>query len=150
MDTTEIITKLIAGSISPAEARDLIESRIADLKADRFTYCAYCGEEFTIDAGGTPEAVSEHIHNCPKHPIQDYKTEMERLELRLVECVTPDEAREAIAEAGKESFDEGYKLGIKEVVDYIGDYTKPFPNQKDWKLKLKEWGLALTQEGGTR
>ena len=45
-----------------------MEVRIADMKADRLTYCAYCGEEFPIDADGTPEAVSNHIHNCPKHP----------------------------------------------------------------------------------
>ena len=65
----------------------LMEARIADMKADRLTYCAYCGEEFPIDANGTPEAVSNHIHNCPKHPIQDYKAEMERLKEHLVKFV---------------------------------------------------------------
>jgi len=37
---------------------------------------------------------------------------------------------------------QGKAEGIKEVVEYIGDYTKPFPNQREWKLKLKEWGIV--------
>ena len=61
-----------------------LKARIADMKADRITYCAYCGAEFPIDAGGTPEAVSNHIHNCPNHPIQDYKAEIERLKAQIV------------------------------------------------------------------
>jgi len=64
-----------------------MEVRIADMKADRLTYCAYCGEEFPIDADGTPEAVSNHIHNCPKHPIQDYKVEIEQLKEQLAKFV---------------------------------------------------------------
>lgn len=54
------------------------EARIAALKADKFTYCAYCGEEFPIDSDGTPAAVSAHIQNCPKHPMQDYKRECQK------------------------------------------------------------------------
>lgn len=53
------------------------ENRIAQLKADRLTYCAYCGQEFPIDAEGTPTAVSEHIMTCLKHPIYQIKQEYE-------------------------------------------------------------------------
>ena len=60
-----------------------LKARIASMKADRLTYCAYCGEEFPIDSGGTPEAVSNHIHNCLNHPIQDYKAEIERLKVQI-------------------------------------------------------------------
>jgi len=35
----------------------------------------------------------------------------------------------------------GIQQGRKEVVDFIGGYDKPFPNQRDWKTKLKEWKL---------
>ena len=31
----------------------ILEERIAGLKADKFTYCAYCGEEFPIDSEST-------------------------------------------------------------------------------------------------
>lgn len=34
-----------------------------------------------------------------------------------------------------------YKQGIKEVVDWIGGFDKPFPTQREWKVKLKEWGI---------
>jgi len=64
-----------------------LNARITNIKADRLTYCAYCGEEFPMDAGGTPKAVSNHIHNCPKHPIQDYKAEIERLKAQLNKVV---------------------------------------------------------------
>lgn len=37
---------------------------------------------------------------------------------------------------------EAKQAGIKEVVEWIGDYDKPFPNQRDWKDKLKEWGIG--------
>jgi len=47
---------------------------------------------------------------------------------------------EVVAEAQAEL---SFKAGIKEVVDYIGDYTKPFPNQREWKAKLKEWGISV-------
>jgi len=56
---------------------DALEKRIADIKANRLTYCAYCGAEFPIDAGGTPKAVSEHILTCGKHPIHDLKVALE-------------------------------------------------------------------------
>lgn len=61
------------------------EKRIADLKADKTTYCAYCGKEFPVEAEGTVEAVSEHIHNCPLHPIQDYKAEFLKQKLAFVD-----------------------------------------------------------------
>uniref|UniRef100_A0A6M3K5Q5 Uncharacterized protein n=1 Tax=viral metagenome TaxID=1070528 RepID=A0A6M3K5Q5_9ZZZZ len=70
-----------------------LKARIADIKEDRITYCAYCGEEFPIDAGGTPDAVSSHIHNCPKHPIQDYKTEIADLKRDRIEAVKAERER---------------------------------------------------------
>ena len=45
-----------------------LKERITSIKADRLTYCA----------------VSNHIHNCPNHPIQDYKAEIERLKAQIV------------------------------------------------------------------
>ena len=53
----------------------LLKHRISELKANRLTYCAYCGEEFPIDAEGTPEAVSQHILTCEKHPIRQLRGE---------------------------------------------------------------------------
>lgn len=47
--------------------------------ADKFTYCAYCGKEFEIDKEGSNEEVSKHIHLCERHPIADYKAEIEKL-----------------------------------------------------------------------
>jgi len=44
-------------------------------------------------------------------------------------------------EVAKAQAEISFKAGIKEVVGYIGDYTKPFPNQREWKAKLKEWGI---------
>lgn len=75
----------------------LLETRLADLKADRLTYCAYCGEEFPLDAAGTPEAVTNHIHTCYKHPIQDYKAEIERLEAELAMFEPTQDMREQVA-----------------------------------------------------
>ena len=73
-----------------------LKARIADIKEDRLTYYAYCGEEFSIDAEGTPDAVSNHIHNCPKHPIQDYKTEIadlkEAVKVEIKEAMWDSEA----------------------------------------------------------
>jgi hypothetical protein len=73
---------------------------VADLKADRLTYCAYCGEEFPIDADGTPEAVSNHIQNCPKHPIQDYKAEIKRLKERLEKLIATSQEIMKFAQMG--------------------------------------------------
>lgn len=102
------------------------KDRIADLKADRLTYCAYCGEDFPIDAGGTPKAVSEHIHNCPKHPIQDYKAEIEQLQARIAEAVK----------------------AYKEFIEWIRDVE--LVGQDDWGLHCEAKFKALTsgtQEG---
>ena len=41
----------------------------------------------------------------------------------------------------KQNYKAGQIAGIKKVVEYLGDYTKPFPNQREWKSKLKEWGI---------
>ena len=38
-------------------------------------------------------------------------------------------------------FELGKREGVKEVVEWIGGYDKPFPNQREWKAKLKEWGI---------
>ena len=62
-----------------------LEARIAGLKADKFTYCAYCGEEFPIDAEGTPEAVSNHIRTCPKHPLSQARADTAREIIKDVE-----------------------------------------------------------------
>lgn len=53
---------------------------MAEDNTKKATYCAYCGDEFPLDADGTADAVSEHIQNCPKHPIQGYKKEIDRLD----------------------------------------------------------------------
>jgi len=42
-----------------------------------------------------------------------------------------------IEEAERSALEEGRR----EVVEFIGDYTKPFPNQRVWEAKLKEWDL---------
>ena len=50
------------------------EQEIIDLKKqieNRPTYCAYCG--FTVENDPDGSIISEHIHNCPKHPIAQYK-----------------------------------------------------------------------------
>ncbi len=55
-----------------------LTQRIADIKADKFTYCAYCGEEFPIDAEG--DVVGDHIQTCEKHPIAAYRARIAKLD----------------------------------------------------------------------
>ncbi|MDO9543246.1 MAG: hypothetical protein Q7J98_13140 [Kiritimatiellia bacterium] len=44
-----------------------------------FTYCAYCGESFEVDAPNLQEAISKHITTCVKHPMRQLETENVRL-----------------------------------------------------------------------
>ena len=56
-----------------AEAQKEIE------KKNSKTWCAYCGFEIDIDDEASTK-ISEHIMNCPKHPIRIYERHSEALE----------------------------------------------------------------------
>jgi hypothetical protein len=59
-----------------------IESALVESEAhDKFgfTYCAYCGERFVVDAPDSTEAVGAHIETCEKHPLRTAEAEIERL-----------------------------------------------------------------------
>ena len=64
---------------SNAELRAEVERLNTELAQQKTkTHCAYCGEDFLLDTV-TAEQVGEHIQNCPKHPIADYKEEISSL-----------------------------------------------------------------------
>jgi hypothetical protein len=50
--------------------------RRSQVKAERFhkdrvTFCAYCDASFPTDVDGATEAVTDHIYECPEHPMAD-------------------------------------------------------------------------------
>lgn len=44
-----------------------------------YTYCAYCGESFEIDAPASVDAISIHIKQCNKHPMRSVEAERDQL-----------------------------------------------------------------------
>ena len=81
----ELLNKLMGteGCWSACDYVDFIIQREKDLMdkalSTKFTYCAYCGEEFAINDGDAKDRVTKHIHECPKHPIADYKAKIVEL-----------------------------------------------------------------------
>lgn len=58
-----------------------LEGELAEMRRKyKFTYCAYCGQEFEIDAPNCAGAVGQHIRTCEKHPMR--RVEAERDEAR--------------------------------------------------------------------
>ena len=77
-----LITELITAGpgFSEEKDREIEKLRAYKEKIEHgFTYCAYCGKEFEIDGKYLTEEVAKHIHECEKHPIQNYKAETEKL-----------------------------------------------------------------------
>jgi len=103
------------------------EDKVANALSNKFTYCAYCGKEFEIDAAA--EKVSEHIHTCEKHPIADYRERIRILEQQLAE-----EKADAV------EIDE--KAMVKEIWEYMTETTARIivknliANKSRW-LKIK-------------
>jgi len=60
--------------------------RVENLELKRkygFTYCAYCGESFAVDAPNSQDAITKHIANCKKHPMRQLdKLKAENAELK--------------------------------------------------------------------
>ena len=52
-----------------------------------------------------------------------------------------DAVSELVTKVRLQAFGAGVYAGRKEVVNFIGGYDKPFPNQRDWHAKLKDWGM---------
>ena len=62
------------------EQLEQLRAEVARLKQrTEFTYCAFCGEEFTLD----PTAVVDHIKACKDHPLSAVVRENKRLTTRL-------------------------------------------------------------------
>ena len=70
-----------------AESDDANEKKIIELgeenarlkRRTEFTYCAFCGEEFTLD----PAAVVDHIQTCKQHPLSDVMAENAELKIEV-------------------------------------------------------------------
>jgi hypothetical protein len=81
-------------SMSHRQLAEYILSREQELRdkllSDKFTYCAYCGQEFNIGGEEAKAEVGKHIHNCEKHPISEYKAkiaELQELQKLLLEKI---------------------------------------------------------------
>lgn len=66
------------------EDYETLRAQLADAqkeieKRNSKTWCAYCGFEIDIDDEASTK-ISEHIMNCPKHPIRIYERHSEALE----------------------------------------------------------------------
>ena len=49
----------------------------------KFTYCAYCGEQFPADGDDSTDLISEHIATCPKHPMREAEARVAGLEAEI-------------------------------------------------------------------
>jgi len=97
------------------EENKRLTERIADIKDDKFTYCAYCGEEFPIDVGG--DVIDDHIKTCEKHPIAVYKAENQRLQAE------EQFGREENARLSDAAIDTAKEIKcLRAALDEIGDY----------------------------
>jgi hypothetical protein len=82
-----------------------------------FTYCAYCGELFEIDAPESVDAVGKHIGICPKHPMRTVEKERDEWKQRAGEGYTVEEIRaylegKMICGIDMDRFPQNTQLGI--------------------------------------
>ena len=64
----------------PCPSCEKLRAENTDLKSKfGFTYCAYCGKKFPIDAPDATDAISEHVAACEKHPMRKIEAENEKL-----------------------------------------------------------------------
>lgn len=64
----------------PCPSCEKLRAENTDLKSKfGFTYCAYCGKKFPIDAPDATDAISEHVAACEKHPMRKMEAENEKL-----------------------------------------------------------------------
>jgi len=111
---------------------------IAELKNDKFTYCAYCGKEFEIEKEGAVEEVSKHIHECEKHPIADYRKQIASLQNQLTETREASweiqrqnrELKEQSNRFDNESTEKSFEIGrlheqLTEAQDELNAYKDP-------------------------
>lgn len=61
------------------ERAEKAEAELAEMRRKYgFTYCAYCGKTYEIDAPESTNEISKHIASCEKHPMRYVEAELER------------------------------------------------------------------------
>ena len=72
------------GEVCLASDVAALEKENSDLKARcESTYCAFCGEFFSMDRPDKTDAVTEHIRSCEKHPMREVEQENAALRAQL-------------------------------------------------------------------
>jgi hypothetical protein len=111
-----------------------LEAENAELKRKYgFTYCAYCGESFEIDAPESLDAVGKHIGICPKHPMRAVEKELAKakstsqdildvLEDDALALKVADEANEDPSIVLKDI--NAYRAAVREIVKQKGTPCK--------------------------
>jgi hypothetical protein len=102
-----------------------IERQLAEMKRKyQFTYCAFCGETFEIDAPESTEAISQHIKTCDKHPMRDVERDLAAMAKQ----------RDMLRLALKESM-----RYLEPALGPMGDLTGCCVDNGTWR----EWSAAL-------
>ena len=112
-----------------------LEAELAQQKTK--THCAYCGEDFLLDTV-TADQVGEHIQNCPKHPIADYKAKIASLQSRL-------KALEKVAEKMAEALEKLVKFN-EELCEDVGISTH-YPSADNARKLIEEFKSVTTANG---
>lgn len=61
-----------------------------------FTWCAYCGAEFHLEAPATQFLIGEHIAKCEKHPMRRIEKQLEQLQAENIKLKKSfDQSQEA-------------------------------------------------------
>ena len=76
----------VDGIVKLKVERDALKGQLGRAIGDKDTYCAYCGQAYSLDDPESPRKVGDHIAICSKHPMRKVEQERDKLKAKLAEA----------------------------------------------------------------